>query len=314
MHAPLNPFETTPAESGCVLVVDDDATARMLMSSVLLDHGYTPLEFKDGQQAYSWLLQNPTRAEAVLLDRQMPELDGLSMVRLLRQKPELAALPVVMVTGANSPDDMQEGISAGVFYYLTKPLNVSVLATIVAAAVQESRHRRLLHRQLAQRNEDLAMLKKARFSLQTVAQAERLSLLLAPLFPQPERALNGIAALLLNAVEHGRLRIGFERKAALLAEGRWLEEIRKLERAPQFEGQTIEVEIERFGNRCRMTITDPGVGFDWRRFLELSVDRATAKNGRGIAQARASSFDKMMFNETGNIVAAEAGIARALQW
>jgi DNA-binding response OmpR family regulator len=232
----------------------------------------------------------------------------------LRQKPELASLPVVMVTCSTEPEDMRESIGAGVFYYLVKPVEFDVFASIIAAAVKESRHRRELMRQLARRSDDMAMLKRASFTLQTVAQAERLSLMLAPLFPQPELALKGVAALLLNAVEHGRLRIGFEKKAALLQENRWVEEIRKLERAPQFASQHVEVDIERLGNRCRLSIRDPGEGFDWRKFIDLSPDRATAKNGRGIAQARISSFDKLMYSEAGNIVVAEAGVARELEW
>jgi DNA-binding response OmpR family regulator len=296
------------------MVVEDDAVSRHLLSKALTQNGYEPLEFADGQQAYDWLLQNPHRAEAMVLDRSMPRLDGLSVVRLLRQKPALANLPVVMVTAATEPEDMREGIGAGVFYYLTKPVEFDVFATIIAAAVKESRHRRELTRQLARRNDDMAMLKKASFTLQTVAQAERLSLILAPLFPQPELALKGVAALLLNAVEHGRLRIGFEKKTALLRENRWAEEIRKLEHSAPFANQHVQVDIERLGNRCRMSIRDPGEGFDWRRFIDLSPDRATAKNGRGIAQARVSSFDKLMYSEAGNIVVAEAGVARELEW
>jgi DNA-binding response OmpR family regulator len=218
-----------------------------------------------------------------------------------------------MVTGAAEPSQVKEGLNAGVFYYLTKPVENAVVGAVVNSAVTEGRRRRSLNRQLQQHN-GLAMLQQGLFHCNTIAQAEETATQLASLFPQPARALGGIAALLLNAVEHGLLGIGYQRKGELLATETWLTEIESRESLPENRAKTVKVAIERQPDRTRLTIADPGPGFDWRAYLDFSHERATARHGRGIAQARASGFDKLAYNPAGNIVQAEAGIRPDLDW
>lgn len=297
-----------------LLVVDDDRFTRETISAMLERHGYTVAQASNGQEAYTWLTQSPTQAEAVLLDREMPGLDGLSVVRLMRQHPKLSTLPVVMVTGADQPKQVQEGMAAGVYYYLTKPVVPDVLAAVTAAAVQESRRRRALERKLEQQQNGFSLLANAHFRFTTLAQAEQLAMVLAPAFPNPGKALLGLAELLTNAVEHGRLGIGYARKGELLKAGMWLSEVERLQNLPENAGKIIDVRLERAGNRCKVSITDPGQGFDWKNFLELSPDRAGSDHGRGIAQARAASFESLSYNAAGNVVVAEAGGTPDLEW
>ncbi|PZP38774.1 MAG: hypothetical protein DI585_06350 [Pseudomonas fluorescens] len=302
-----------PASSPTVLVADDDRVIRNLLSGMLEDSGYTVLEAADGQEAYSILNQRPGSIDAALIDRNMPGLDGLSLVRMMKQNADLAQMPVVMVTGAAEPNQVREGLNAGVFYYLTKPVEKAVVGAVVNSAVTEGTRRRNFTRQL-RGHSGLAMLRQGVFTCRTVAEAEQLATQLAPLFPQPGRALGGIAALILNAVEHGLLGIGYTLKGQLLAQGNWAQEVARRESLPENREKLIKVVIERQPDSTRLTIADPGNGFDWRSYLEFSPERATAGHGRGIAQARASGFDKLAYNPAGNIVQAQAGIRPDLSW
>lgn len=303
------PETTTPT----VLVADDDRIIRTVLAGLLEDNGYKVLEAVDGQDAYNQLSRNSGTIDAALLDRSMPGLDGLSLVQLMKGNPDLALMPVVMVTGATAPQEVREGLNAGVFYYLTKPVENAVVSAVVSSAVTEGRRRRALTRQL-QQHSGLSMLNQGIFIYRTVIQAEQLATQLASQFPQPARSLNGVTALLLNAVEHGLLGIGYQRKGELLATESLAAEISRREKLPENQSKAVKVTLEKQPERTRLTITDPGLGFDWRSYLEFSHERATARHGRGIAQARASGFDKLAYNPTGNIVQAEAGIRPEIIW
>lgn len=317
MHAQVAPVaaaHTTPT----ILLADDDRVLCGILGGMLEQQGYAVVETSSGEEAYAWLLQNPTTAAAALVDREMPGLDGLSLVQMMKKQPQLALLPVVMVTGASKPEQVREGINAGVFYYLTKPVEGAVLEAVTARAVAEGRRRRAFQAQLSRQHGSLAMLYQGVFALRTIAQAEQLALELAGLFPQPERVVQGLVALLLNAVEHGLLQVGYELKGHLLANGTWKEEIMQRESLPENQRKRVRVAVERGeskkGGMTRITIQDPGAGFDWRSFIDFSSDRAGAPHGRGIAQARASGFDKLSYNQVGNIVQAEAGLRPELVW
>ncbi|MFM9890233.1 MAG: ATP-binding protein [Rickettsiales bacterium] len=128
---------------------------------------------------------------------------------------------------------------------------------------------------------------------------------LAHYFPKPEAATTGIYELLVNAIEHGTLGLGFETKTQLLRSGRWYEEIRARLHAPETSGKSILVSLERSENACELRITDEGSGFAWQEFSEhkQSPERP---NGRGLWIAFHSSFDEVVFNATGNEVTCRA--------
>lgn len=290
-----------------ILIADDDRIIRTQLCGMLEDNGYQVVQAADGKSAYRTLMCNTDAIEVALIDRTMPGLDGLSLVRIMKQNARLANMPIIIVTGLDKPEDVREGLTAGVFYYLTKPVEQLVVNAVVGSAVEESRRRRSLHQQLQGHN-NLSMLNQGLFTFTTSAQAESLALQLAPLFPQPERTFGGIHALLLNAVEHGLLGIGYATKGELLAQGTFAQEVERREALPENRNRPIRVVLERLPTTMRLTIADPGEGFDWHTYLHSPPEQANTTHGHGIAQARGCGFENLSYSGKGNVVQAQASL------
>ncbi len=110
-----------------VLVVDDDRTTRFLLSRALSKRfGCQVTEACDGEQALDALYRSDY--QLAILDVQMPVIDGLQMLRHLRESSVLATLPVVMLTGTSDDQVVKEVMELGVLEYMTKPLNIPRLS------------------------------------------------------------------------------------------------------------------------------------------------------------------------------------------
>jgi CheY-like chemotaxis protein len=94
-------------ERKTVLVVDDEPDTREYLTTVLEDNGYATLSAKDGNEAVSYLEQNPP--DLVTLDITMPEKSGVSVYRKLRSDDDLKHVPVIIITGIS--DDFEKFIS-----------------------------------------------------------------------------------------------------------------------------------------------------------------------------------------------------------
>jgi CheY-like chemotaxis protein/two-component sensor histidine kinase len=115
-----------PPSTGCVLVIDDDATARELISDHLKAEGFSVVTAAGGVEGLK--LAKALRPTAITLDVMMPDLDGWSVLAALRQDSELAEIPVIMVTIV---DEHRRGIALGAAGYLTKPIDRERLHQLV---------------------------------------------------------------------------------------------------------------------------------------------------------------------------------------
>jgi adenylate cyclase len=111
----------------CVLVIDDDATARELISDHLKAEGFTVVTAAGGVEGLK--LAKALRPTAITLDVMMPDLDGWSVLAALRQDSDLADIPVIMVTIV---DEHRRGIALGAAGYLTKPIDRERLHRLVS--------------------------------------------------------------------------------------------------------------------------------------------------------------------------------------
>lgn len=109
-----------------ILIVDDDLATRLLASEALLSDGFATCEAEDGEEALREL--DRAAPDAVLLDVNMPGLDGYEVCRRIRLRPGGFATPVMVMTASDDLDAVQRAFAAGATDFLTKPLNLLLLA------------------------------------------------------------------------------------------------------------------------------------------------------------------------------------------
>jgi len=108
-----------------ILIVDDNKASRELIRAILKPVRCNIIEASHGQEGLDLLRQE--RPDLVLLDVDMPGLDGLTVVKKIRQDPSLARLPVVAVTAFAMEGDRERGMAAGFTAYMTKPVRAALL-------------------------------------------------------------------------------------------------------------------------------------------------------------------------------------------
>jgi sigma-B regulation protein RsbU (phosphoserine phosphatase) len=285
-----------------VLIVDDNKLDRELLRIRLEHDGYATEQTVDGLQAWNVLQANPLKFDVVLLDRSMPQMDGLQLMARMKEHPRLRMLPVILQTALNTREAILEGIRAGAYYYLTKPWDPTELLRVVETAAHDHAERRLLQERVRRGLKVLTLLREARFSIRTVDEARDLGSVLANCCPDPMNSVIGITELLVNAVEHGNLGITYEEKTALNADGTWDDEVKRRLALPENANKRVEMLFERDDREICFTIRDEGSGFDFQRFLDVDPQRAFDNHGRGIAMARRLSFDSLEYRGAGNEV------------
>jgi len=226
----------------------------------------------------------------------------LELVVKMKADPQLASMPVIMLTGSGNQDQIQQGIDAGVHYYLVKPVENTLLRSVIESALRERRQKKTLIHELNRHGTALKAVKSCQLCIHSLTEAEDTACFLASCFPDPERVVAGLMELLVNAVEHGNLGITYEMKHQLLAANNWREELDRMSDLPENAHKTVDVIYQRKEEGYLVQITDAGRGFDWKRYWHINPARATASHGRGIARARLMAFDRMAYNEAGNSV------------
>jgi DNA-binding response OmpR family regulator len=290
------------SNSASVLVVDDHALDRKLLTAYLTPEGYDVDTASDGVEAWGKLNAEPERYDVVLLDRTMPRMDGMQLLTRMKEQEHLRMLPVIMQTALARRDHILEGIRAGAYYYLTKPYDVDMLKSVVRTAVADHQAYREMQMQVKKGFDSLRLLEKATFTFQTVEQARDIGALLANTCPDPPATVIGLTELLVNAVEHGNLGITYEDKSQLFATGGWKEEVQRRLALPENTSKRAEVSFERADGQLRFTIRDQGRGFDWQTYLQIDPQRAFDTHGRGIAMANRLSFSHIEYRGCGNEV------------
>jgi CheY-like chemotaxis protein len=135
----LAPATPVAPRSACILVVDDDPGQLAIMREVLEEEGYIVEVATDGKVALDRLLHGPP-PDLVVTDLAMPVMDGWQLIAGLKERPSLAGIPVVVLSGGEPRALKSAPVSAG---YLEKPVNPARLLETLAAC-RARRHRRSL--------------------------------------------------------------------------------------------------------------------------------------------------------------------------
>ena len=116
-----------------ILVVDDDPSVRTLLE-VALGFDHEVLLATNGREGLE-VLRAADHVDAVLMDRMMPELDGVAALREIREDEALRGLPVVLLTAKATDADVEDGLAAGASAYVTKPFDPNDLEDLLVELV-----------------------------------------------------------------------------------------------------------------------------------------------------------------------------------
>lgn len=290
------------SDAARVLIVDDNPLDLALLEEHLSSEGYDLDRAEDGVAAFHLLERDPSRYDAVLVDRNMPRLGGLELLQWVKHNNELKSLPVIVQSASDARADLLEAMRSGAYYYLSKPYDVEMLLTVVSTAVRDRGTYRQLQSIARRATAATQLLRSARLSVRTLDDARDVGTFIAALCPDPVNAVIGITELLVNGIEHGNLGITYEEKSELNAAGRWEEELERRQAMPEHGSKLVDVTFERDDDEIRITIRDEGQGFDWKRYLEPDPKRIFDTHGRGIVIARRLAFDELDYNDSGNEV------------
>ncbi|MFM2006924.1 MAG: hypothetical protein RLZZ09_2579 [Pseudomonadota bacterium] len=114
-----------------LLVVDDNQINLFLAEKALTKEGAEVILVQDGQQAINYLRTNSSGVDLVLMDIQMPVMDGLAATRAIREELKLETLPVIALTAGVLAEEKQNALDAGVNDFLPKPMDIDLMASMI---------------------------------------------------------------------------------------------------------------------------------------------------------------------------------------
>ena len=114
-----------------ILVVDDDETNRLIVRLLMELRGYGVIEAESGAEAAQVLAKE--EVDAVLMDIQMPDLDGYDSTVLIRQNPQLQDVPVLALTSHTSDDIRRRCVDCGMNGFMRKPFDANLAAEMLTA-------------------------------------------------------------------------------------------------------------------------------------------------------------------------------------
>ncbi len=187
--------ETTPADSSSrteltikpleeseVLIVDDSRTMRMILVRALHELGFKKItEAADGRQAVDLIKEKSF--DLMLLDMEMPEMNGMEVLQTIKSSPELSGLPVIVVSGAEQLETAVKCIEAGAEDYLPKPFNPTLLRARVTSSIEKKRLRDLDRLRFIQLQEEKELLERTQKRL--AKELEDAAMYVRSILPEP---------------------------------------------------------------------------------------------------------------------------------
>lgn len=290
-----------PSAAKPILLVEDERVSMEFLATILRDAGYIVDEAIQGQAAWDKLSRNQNYA-VIVTDRIMPQMDGMELSQKIKADARTRHIPIIMQTGATAPEEVAAGIQSGIYYYLTKPYQEEALLNIVKAAIRDRQQQELFFDRFDKQQDAMSTLTHGEFQLATLQEGQNVAFLIGSMFPKSEFAVSGLYELILNAIEHGNLNIGYEMKNQLVASLEWDREIDRRLQLPENKHKKVTVAFVQNDDALEVSITDQGAGFNWWPFLEIEPSRATQSNGRGIAKAKQLCFDALAYSNEGRTV------------
>jgi CheY-like chemotaxis protein len=135
----MTPTPTSPANPAVILIADDNPEALRMLDMRIKREGHQTILVENGRQALDVLATEPV--DVLLLDIEMPEVDGYGVLAAVKADPRLAELPVLIISGGGDQDDLVRCIEMGAVDFLPKPFNQAVLRARIGVCIAQKRQR-----------------------------------------------------------------------------------------------------------------------------------------------------------------------------
>ncbi|MCP4114318.1 MAG: response regulator [Desulfobacteraceae bacterium] len=112
-----------------ILTADDSASMRQMVSFTLKGAGYEVVEAEDGKEGLSMISQ--TKVDMIITDLNMPNMDGIEMIRNVRAMPQYKFIPIILLTTESQGDKKKEGKAAGATGWIIKPFKPEQLLGVI---------------------------------------------------------------------------------------------------------------------------------------------------------------------------------------
>ena len=120
-----------------ILIVEDNEKNMKLVRDILRHHGHETVEAATGEDGVRLVAER--RPDLVLMDIQLPDIDGIEALRRIRRDASLDAIPVIAVSASVMPDDQQKIVTSGFDAFITKPINLKQFLATVQRLLAEGR-------------------------------------------------------------------------------------------------------------------------------------------------------------------------------
>ncbi len=286
-----------------ILALDDDEANLIILEKAAKNSGYDVKSFLSSEDALAYLSDNPKSIDIAVIDKMMPKINGIEMLGKIKQNNALKHIPVVIQTGDVGLKQMHEGLEKGAYYYLTKPFAPETLGAILKSAESECNlFDELVSKAVNEQKKFVRLLTKGEFSIRTFAEARFLAALLSQSSKSPSSVARGLMELFFNAIEHGNLELGFDKKQECMVNNSYNQEIVLRLSNEKYKNRVIKVEIQNGLSEMYVHISYVGVGFDWKQYLVSDTNlNLNMPNGRGIAIAH-KLLGGIHYNAKGNEV------------
>ncbi|MDO8281818.1 MAG: response regulator [Thermodesulfovibrionia bacterium] len=112
-----------------ILIVDDNEKNRKLLKVIIESHGYETVEADNGKEGVR--LARESKPLLILMDIQMPVMDGIEAAKILKSEAETAGIPVIAVTSYAMKGDREKFLATGINDYIAKPIDVNEVISII---------------------------------------------------------------------------------------------------------------------------------------------------------------------------------------
>ncbi len=120
-----------------ILIVEDNPQNMKLIEMILSAKGYIPLKATDGEEALDMAIKE--RPDLIIMDIQLPKLNGLEVTKKLRETPSVSHIPIIALTAYAMQKDKERAIEAGCNAYLSKPIDTRELPRMIAEMLHNTK-------------------------------------------------------------------------------------------------------------------------------------------------------------------------------